>query len=75
MKTIMEMGSFVKGFFLKIGACWRGFFFDRYPQAFHPCIFRHIEDLNDSVEDHALICPDNHRSRFVKGNEGFQLCL
>jgi len=31
--------------------------------------------LNDAFEDYALIRPDDHRPRFVKGKEGFQLCL
>ncbi len=66
---------FLKSFSLRSGVHSSGFFFNSYTQTFHPCVFCYIEDLNDSIENHALVGSDNDRPHFVKGNKRFQVCF
>ena len=52
-----------------------GFFSDGNAHMLYPSIFSRIEDITDLAEDHAHICHDNYRPRFVKGDEGFRFRL
>jgi len=51
---------------------WRWFFLNSNPKFFYTSIFGHIEHLDNPIDHHTPICPDNNRSHFVKGEKGFQ---
>jgi hypothetical protein len=57
------------------GSVLGGPLFNGDPQTFNSSNLSDVEDLNDSLEEHALVGPYDHGPRFVEGNERFQFRL
>ena len=67
--------SHLMAFFSREWGSFRWFLPDGYAEAFYPNAFCYIENLNNSIEDHVLVRPNDERPHFLKSDEGLSLPL